>query len=183
MLGLSAGSIGQLSDGIWSELVGNTVILGAVTAIVMTAVTEFRGLWPRKMQADLSHAALADIGAFLNRFASQNKWSESAQTRLNLAVEEAVLTLLEQGGDAEADHRRRLVASVHADGDAAEVELVVYSREDIDGNIEDQLALVSDHAGFDDAEQLSTRLLRHFASSVHHRKYHGVDVITCRVEQ
>lgn len=183
VLGLSAGSIGQLSDGIWSELVGNTVILGAVTAIVMTAVTEFRGLWPRKMQADLSHAALADIGAFLNRFASQNKWSESAQTRLNLAVEEAVLTLLEQGGDAEADHRRRLVASVHADGDAAEVELVVYSREDIDGNIEDQLALVSDHAGFDDAEQLSTRLLRHFASSVHHRKYHGVDVITCRVEQ
>jgi len=183
VLGLSAGSIGQLSEGIWSELVGNTVILGAVTAIVMTAVTEFRGLWPRKMQADLSHAALADIGAFLNRFASQNKWSESAQTRLNLAVEEAVLTLLEQGGDAEADHQRRLVASVHADGDAAEVELVVYSREDIDGNIEDQLALVSDHAGFDDAEQLSTRLLRHFASSVHHRKYHGVDVITCRVEQ
>ena len=183
VLGLSAGSIGQLSDGIWSELVGNTVILGAVTAIVMTAVTEFRGLWPRKLQADLSHAALADIGAFLNRFASQNKWSESAQTRLNLAVEEAVLTLLEQGGDAEADHQRRLVASVHADGDAAEVELVVYSREDIDGNIEDQLALVSDHAGIDDAEQLSTRLLRHFASSVHHRKYHGVDVITCRVEQ
>lgn len=183
VLGLSAGSIGQLGDGIWSELVGNTVILGAITAIVMTAVTEFRSLWPRKLHADLSHAALADIGAFLDRFASQNKWSDSAMTRLNLAVEEAVLTLLEQGGDGEADHGRRLVASVHADGDAAEVELVVYSREDIDGNIEDQLALVSDHAGFDDAQQLSTRLLRHFASSVHHRKYHGVDVITCRVEQ
>ena len=183
VLGLSAGSIGQLSEGIWSELVGNTVILGAVTAIVMTAVTEFRGLWPRKLHADLSHAALADIGAFLNRFASQNKWSESAQTRLNLAVEEAVLTLLEQGDDGAAGRGRRLVASVHADGDAAEVELVVYSRDDIDGNIEDQLALVSDHAGFDDAQQLSTRLLRHFASSVHHRKYHGVDVITCRVEQ
>ena len=183
VLGLSAGSIGQLSEGIWSELVGNTVILGAVTAIVMTAVTEFRGLWPRKLHVDLSHAALADIGAFLERFATKNKWSESAQTRLNLAVEEAVLTLLEQGGDGEANLGRRLVASVHADGDAAEVELVVYSREDIRGNIEDQLALVSDHATVDDAQQLSTRLLRHFASSVHHRKYHGVDVITCRVEQ
>ncbi len=183
VLGLSAGSIGQLSEGIWSELVGNTVILGAVTAIVMTAVTEFRGLWPRKLHVDLSHAALTDIGAFLERFATRNKWSESAQTRLNLAVEEAVLTLLEQGGDGEADQGRRLVASVHADGDAAEVELVVYSREDIRGNIEDQLALVSDHATVDDAQQLSTRLLRHFASSVHHRKYHGVDVITCRVEQ
>ena len=183
VLGLSAGSIGQLSEGIWSELVGNTVILGAVTAIVMTAVTEFRGLWPRKLHVDLAHAALADIGAFLERFATKNKWSESAQTRLNLAVEEAVLTLLEQGGDGEADQGRRLVASVHADGDAAEVELVVYSRKDFRGNIEDQLALVSDHATVDDAQQLSTRLLRHFASSVHHRKYHGVDVITCRVEQ
>ena len=183
VLGLSAGSIGQLSEGIWSELVGNTVILGAVTAIVMTAVTEFRGLRPRKLHVDLSHAALADIGAFLDRFATQNKWSESAQTRLNLAVEEAVLSLLGQSGDGESDEVRRLVASVHADGNAAEVELVVYSRADVDGNIEDQLALVSDHATVDDAQQLSTRLLRHFASSVHHRKYHGVDVITCRVDQ
>ena len=122
VLGLSAGSIGRLSDGIWSELVGNTVILGAVTAIVMTAVTEFRGLWPRKLHVDLSHAALVDIGAFLDRFATQNKWSESAQTRLNLAVEEAVLSLLGQSGDGESDEVRRLVASVHADGNAAEVE-------------------------------------------------------------
>lgn len=183
VLGLSAGSIGRLGDGIWSELVGNTVILGAVTAIVMTAVTEFRGLWPRKLHVDLSRAALAEIGAFLDRFASRHEWGEAATTRLNLAVEEAVLTLLEQGGDGESDDGRRLVAAVHADGNAAEVELVVYSREDVTGNIEDQLALVSDHATLDDAQQLSTRLLRHFASSVHHRKYHGVDVITCRVEQ
>ena len=74
-------------------------------------------------------------------------------------------------------------ASVHADGDAAEIELIVYSREDIEGNIEDQLALVSDQVSADDAHQLSTRLLRHFATSVHHRKYYGVDIVTCRVDK
>ena len=94
-----------------------------------------------------------------------------------------MLTLLEQGSEAGSENGRRLVASVHPDGEAAEVELVVYSRDQVEGNIEDQLAYLGDHATTDDAQQLSTRLLQHYASSVHHRKYHGVDVITCRIEK
>lgn len=183
VLGLSAGTFGQLSDGILGELIGNTIIVGALTAIAMTAATEFRSLWPGKLRVELSQSALSDISRLLDRFAERNKWGEGAKARLNLVVEEAVLTLLEQGSESGSDNGRRLVASVHPDGEAAEVELVVYSRDQVEGNIEDQLAYLGDHATPDDAQQLSTRLLQHYASSVHHRKYHGVDVITCRVEK
>ncbi len=183
VLGLSAGTFGQISEGVISELLGNTVIVGAITAITMTAITDFPSLFPRKLRLDLSPAALPNIARMLDQFAERHRWGESARTRLNLVVEEAVLTLLEQSGESEPSEGRRLVASVRSDAEAAEVELVVFSHDQLEGNIEDQLAYVSDSATADDAEQLSTRLLQHFASSVHHRKYHGVEVITCRVDK
>ena len=183
VLGISAASFGRLSDGIWGDLLGNTIIVGGVTAIGMTVATGFRGFWRRRLNVDLSLSSLTDISEFLEDFASKRDWSDSARMRLNLAVEEVVLTLLDQSGENSPDQARRLSASVHADGDAAEIELIVYSQDDIKGNIQDQLALVSDQASLDDAHQLSTMLLRHYASSVHHRKYYGVDIVTCRVEE
>ena len=145
VLGISAASFGRLSDGILGDLIGNTIIVGGVTAIGMTVATGFRGFWRRRLNVDLS-AFLIDrhLRAFLEAFASRHGWSNQAKMRLNLAVEEVLLTLLDQSGESGSDQERRLSASVHADGDAAEIELIVYSREDIEGNIEDQLALVSD---------------------------------------
>ena len=183
VLGISAASFGRLSEGIWGDLLGNTIIVGGVTAIGMTVATGFRGFWRRRLNVDLSLSSLTDISEFLEDFASKRDWSDSARMRLNLAVEEVVLTLVDQSGEHSPDQARRLSASVHADGDAAEIELIVYSQDDIKGNIQDQLALVSDQASLDDAHQLSTMLLRHYASSVHHRKYYGVDIVTCRVEE
>ena len=183
VLGISAGSFGQLSDGILGDFISNTIIVGGVTAIGMTVATGFRGFWRRRLNVDLSLSSLADLATFLDAFASRYGWSDSAKMRLNLAVEEVVLTLLDQSGEGQSDQVRRLSASVHADGDAAEIELIVYSREDFEGNIEDQVALVSDQGSLDDPHQLSTRLLQHYASSVHHRKYYGADIVTCRVER
>jgi len=183
VLGISAASFGRLSDGIAGDLMGNTIIVGGVTAIDMTVATGFRGFLRRRLNVDLSLSSLTDVSEFLEAFASKHSWSDSARIRLNLAVEEVVLTLLEQGGESASDKGRRLSAAVHSDGDAAEIELIVYSQQDIEGNIQDQLALVSDQASLDDAQQLSTMLLRHYASSVHHRKYYGVDIVTCRVDK
>ena len=183
VLGISAASLGRLSDGIWGDLMGNTIIVGGVTAIGMTVATGFRGFWRRSLSVDLSLSSLTDISVFMESFASRYDWNDSAKIRLNLAVEEVVLTLLDQSGENRSDKGRRLSASVHADGDAAEIELIVYSQQDFEGNIEDQLGLVSDQGALDDPHQLSTRLLRHYASSVHHRKYYGADIVTCRVEK
>ena len=184
VLGISAGSFGQLSDGILGDLISNTIIVGGVTAIGMTVATGFRGFWRRRLKVDLSLASLADISTFLDAFASRYGWNDAAKMRLNLAAEEVVLMLLDQGGGDGSDGGRRLSATVHADGDSAEIELMVYSPDDdIEGNVEDQLAFVSDQVTPDDSHQLSTRILRHYASSVHHRKYHGIDVVTCRVDK
>ena len=49
-------------------------------------------------------------------------------------------------------------------------------------NLEDRLAYLSEQPEIQDDRDLSFRLLRHYASSVRHRKYHDIDIITVEVE-
>ncbi len=41
---------------------------------------------------------------------------------------------------------------------------------------------MSEQAETPDVNEISFRLLRHYASSVRHRKYHGIDVVTVQVQ-
>ena len=49
-------------------------------------------------------------------------------------------------------------------------------------NIEDRIAYLSEQAEMPDVSEVSFRLLRHYAASVHHRKYHGIDIVTVQVD-
>ena len=49
------------------------------------------------------------------------------------------------------------------------------------GNLQDKLAYLSDQPEIYDEDEISFRLLRHYASSVEHHKYHDIDIITVRV--
>ena len=49
-------------------------------------------------------------------------------------------------------------------------------------NIEDRIAFMSEQAETPDVGEISFRLLRHYASSVRHKKYHGIDIVTVQVE-
>ena len=49
-------------------------------------------------------------------------------------------------------------------------------------NLEDRLAYLGEQPEIQDERELSFRLLRHYASSVQHRKYHHVDIVTVEVE-
>ena len=51
-----------------------------------------------------------------------------------------------------------------------------------DENIEDRLAYLSEEPEIEDEREISFRLLRHYASSVRHQKYHNVDIVTVQVE-
>ena len=73
----------------------------------------------------------------------------------------------------------RLIIVVRSQDDAVEMDLLSVFEEQ---NIEDRLAYMSEEAEVHDDRELSFRLLRHYASAVHHRKYHGVDVVTVKVE-
>lgn len=48
-------------------------------------------------------------------------------------------------------------------------------------NIEDHLAYMND-IGKPDEQEVSFRLLKHYASSVRHQKYHGMDIVHVRFE-
>ena len=92
--------------------------------------------------------------------------------------EETLFSLLADESEIPNDGRQLIVAA-RADGRGAELEFVSAA----DGeNLEDRLAYLADTPDLRDERETSFRLLRHYASSVRHQKYHGVDVVTVKVE-
>ena len=179
VVGISAGSFAGQIEGSLGVILGNVVAAGSATALAMTAVTELTGSRRKKLEIDFDLSSLAAIVAFLDAFASNRGWSEDSRNRLHLVGEEVTLSLLEQ----DAEDSRRLSATVQADGDSAEIEFVVFSHDTAGQNIEDRLAYMDSDSGLEDEQQISMRLLSHYASSVHHRKYYGMDIVTVRVDR
>ena len=64
--------------------------------------------------------------------------------------------------------------------DGAVLEFVAASGEE---NLQDRIALLGEQTAAAPLErEVSLRLLRHLASSVHHQQYHDTDIVTPRVE-
>lgn len=93
------------------------------------------------------------------------------------------MSLLEEEQEGSAEQKRRLVATIRPDRGSAELEIVVASDDAIQGNIENRMAYLGQDQALEDEQELSVRILRHYASSVHHRKYYGIDIVSCRVDQ
>ena len=183
--------------GVASRIVG--VYLGLITiaivpfskllaVLVAIPITEMPKLRNRRLRIELDQSALPAVDDFLSRFAERYSWEDDAKNRLRLVGEEVVVNLLaEDGAEAPAGNGgspRRLTANIHPDGSSAEMEFVVVSHDAVAGNLEDQLAYLSeDFAPESHEQQLSVQILRHYTSSVNHRKYYGMDIITCRVDK
>ena len=100
--------------------------------------------------------------------------------RVRAVGEETFLLLIRQEERVQSHDERRLLLVAHGDGDAAVLEFVAASDE---ANIEDQMTLLNERpADMQIEEEVSLRLLRHYASSVRHQQYHDTDVVTVRVE-
>ena len=183
VLGMSAGAISGLFEGITIHLVSNPIVVGGMAAIGMTIFTELSGFRAKKLRVDLSESSLHAFDDFLRQFADRHSWTEEGKNRLCLVGEEVILSLLNEENDGPAEQKRRLVATIRPDSSSAEVEIVVASDDAIQGNIENRIAYLGDGHALEDEQQLSFRILRHYASSVHHRKYYGIDIISCRVDK
>ena len=162
---------------------GNAIVIGGVAAMGMTAFTELSGFRARKLRIDLSESCLPAIDDFLSQFANSHSWTEEGGNRLRLVGEEVILSLLEEAKEGPAEQKRRLAATIRPESGSAELEIVVVSDDAIQGNIENRIAYLGQDQGPEDEQQLSVRILRHYASSVHHRKYFGIDIISCRVDK
>ena len=162
----------------WGASLGNGMTVGILAAILMTLFIELTSPRHTRLETTLDISALPKIDAFLRELASKIRWNDASTERLRAAGEETLSSLLQTGDDHADDSVPRLII-VARPGEAVELEfLAVFDEE----NIEDRLAHLSEQAEVPAEHEISFWLLRHYASSVRHRKYHGIDIVTVRVE-
>ncbi len=172
--------------GTWGKLLDNGLLAGATAAVAMTVflnLTSPRGRW--RLDVELDAASLPEIQEFLREVASAAGWNDASAQRLDAAAEETLISLLQgsenrldRGGSGEAP---RLIIGARPEGSTVELEFMAVFD---DENLEDRLAYLSEEAegagGLGEGE-ISLRLLRHYASSVQHQKFHGLDIVTVQV--
>ena len=167
----------QLGDGFLSVLLGNGMTAGAIAAILMMLFFELTGPRHRRLTVPLKSESLPDVDEFLRRFAQRAGWNEPSADRLASAGEEAMAVLIQE--HSESDAPLRLSVAARPEDHAAELEFT----SSLEGeNVEDHLTYLSKLPPAPDEREVSFRLLLYHASSVSHQKYHGVDIITVRVD-
>ena len=172
--------IGDLVGGTWGGLLDNGMLIGAVTAIIMTVFLNLTN--PRRasrLQVALDVSALPEIDAFARETASKLGWNEASTERLRSASEETLLSLVPTDDSPPDDKAPRLVIVARPEADLVEMEFMAVFDEE---NLQDRLAYLSEEAEGADEGEVSLRLLRHHASSVNHQKYYGLDIVTVQVK-
>ena len=170
----------DLVGGAWGGLLDNGMLWGAVAAILMTLFLDLTN--PRKaarLRVKLDVSALPDIQDFVGVQASRLGWNEASTVRLNSVAEEALMSLVHNGDEQASQEAPRLIVVARPDRGLVELEFMAVLDEE---NLEDRLAHLGEEAEALEEGELSLRLLRHYASSVHHQKYHGLDIVTVRVK-
>lgn len=168
-----------LGDGFAGVLLGNGMTSGAIVAILLTLFMELTRPRRRRLQLALDGEAPGPVDELLRRFASANRWDDAATARLTASGEETLAILLQEEDEVTAGRPRRLSVSARMADGAAEIEYVTALEGE---NMEDRLSYLGELPAIPDENEVSFRLLRHYASSVRHQKYHGVDIITVSVD-
>ena len=171
--------LADLLGGAWSNLLSNGLTVGALVAILMTSFLELTSPRRRRLKVDLGMASLPKLDAFLRDFASKICWDGESRERLRAVGEETLLSLFRQDDDYGSDKARGLILYARGEGEAVELEFLAFSEQE---NIEDRMAHMGEWLDTSDEHEISSHLLRHYASSVHHRKYHDIDIVKIHVE-
>ena len=170
----------DLVGGTWGGLLDNGMLVGALTAIVMTVFLDLTS--PQRggrLQVKLDVAALPDIDRFVRELAARKGWNEASTERLRSAAEETLMSLVKAGEDRPAPETPRLAIVARPSPGLVEMEFMAVFDEE---NLEDRLAYLDEETEGLEEGELSLRLLRHHASSVQHQKYYGLDIVTVQVK-
>ena len=171
-----------LGDGFLGVLLGNGMTSGALVAVILMVLIEMTSPRRRRLEVALDSDALPSLTEFLRGFASRAGWNAASTERLVFVAEETLTSLLSEDGEYpetdEWDKPRRLVVTARTGVGGAELEFVSASEGE---NLEDRLSYLGETPDIPDSREISFRLLRHYASSVRHQKYHGVDIVTVSV--
>ena len=85
----------DILPGFAGGLLGNGIVSGGLTAILMSVALELTVGRRRRVEADLDTSSLPQLRAFVERFANDNGWSQATADRMDAMVEETLLTLLQ----------------------------------------------------------------------------------------
>ena len=184
----------ELLSGNLETLLSNGMTTGSICVIVLTALTELTSYRGKRLNVNMSMSALTPLDDFLHTFATKSGWHDASAARLRSVGEETLSSLTSQNGEeSEPDRARRVGGSIEVDcagqrlivrarrvGGSIEVEFMATTGGE---NLEDRLAYLSEQPELQDEEDISFRLLRHYASSVQHRKYHDIDIVTVQVDE
>ena len=168
----------DLLTGTVGTLLSNGMTTGSVCVILLTVLMEYTSRRRRRLNVAMSLSSLPRIDSFLQGFATSVGWNEVSINRLRSAGEETLSSLLSQYEESEEDARKRLIIAARRADAAIEMEFVVTTE---GGNLEDKMAYLNEQPEIPDEREISFRLLRHYASSVQHHKYHDIDIITVQV--
>ena len=168
----------DLLSGTLEILLSNGMTTGCVCVVFLTFLMEFTSLRRRRLNVEMSMSSLPRIDAFLREFGAKSGWNDASVNKLRSAGEETLSSLLPQNGEQEYQDSQRLIINARRADREIEMEFMVTSEE---GNLEDKLAYLGEQPEIQNEEEISFRLLRHYASSVQHRKYQDIDIISVRV--
>ena len=168
----------DLLTGTLGTLLSNGVTTGSVCVILLTLLTDGASLRRRRLNVPMEMASLPRIDAFLREFAAGLGWNEASTNRFRSAGEETLSSLLSQDGELAENAGKRLIVAVRRADEAIEME---FSATTEGGNLEDKLAYLNEQPELHEEHEISFHLLRHYASSVQHHKYHDIDIITVQV--
>ena len=168
----------DLLTGTLGTLLSNGMTTGSVCVILLTLLMEFTSSRRRRLNVAMNLLSFPRIDSFLQGFATSVGWNEASINRLRSAGEETLSSLLSQDEEPEEDARKRLIVAARRADAVIEMEFVVTTE---GGNLEDKLAYLNEQPEIQDEREISFRLLRHYASSVQHHKYHDIDIITVQV--
>lgn len=175
----------------WGLLLDNGMLVGALAAVLMTVFLDLTSPQRRsRLVVDLSVSSLPEIDRHLQELAVRSGWNEASARRLRSAGEEALLSLVQPDEAGEEvllslvepeeipEHAPQLIIQTRPEAGMMEMEFLAVV--DVE-NLEDRLASLTEESEGAQEGQLSLRLLRHYASSAHHQKYHGLDIVTVQV--
>ena len=165
-----------------SYLVWIAVATVAVLALLFVSGSAFsrwgdRVRGRRKIEMSLDAGVRHLLDGYLNEFARRLGWDDESTEKLRAAGEEVLMSLA--GQDVDMSGLRRLRVSVRQEKGAVVMEFLAAPQ---GTNFEKQIKLLEQHA-LPAEQELSLRLLKHYASSVRHRHYQLNDLVTIRVER
>lgn len=162
-------------------LLNNGMTSGGITAILMTIFSRITDSRPKRLTVTLELSVLPELLSFLRKFSDRINWNQEMNERLCAVGEEALVTLVQQSESGEQTKKRNLLLLASKVSGGVVLEFISTTAEG--KNIQDQVALLSKEAEQDLLEQeVSLRLLRHLATSVRHQQYHGVNIMTIRID-